>query len=342
MRRRSALPVGRRFGAGALYAGLLLGSGAARAEPPSDGEQPVETPPPADTQPGGQASPCATSAHDAEVARASELYEARDDRAAIEAWQSVLGALGEPCGWKLHFNLALAHERSGDVNAAVEHFDAFLRLGTTHADDSSVAARLAQAAGRSQRLKRGHGLLQVPSANRWVQIDSGEPRRAGFSVYLGPGEHAITIDPGTPRARVRRVTTRPGETTVLEWNEPSPPPPPEPSAGFPTPWVIAGSVLTVASIALPVGLYFYTQGKRSDAQAVEGTDAYPDALDDFRSARVGYHVSYALPAAFALATAVVIIVHAAGSDDGETALMLSPGPLCSPHAGATIALLGSF
>jgi hypothetical protein len=263
---------------------------------------------------------CERERHAPALTRAAELYEQGKDAEAAAIWEQVLRELGASCAWKLHFNLALALERSGHVDGAIAHYDAFVRFGTPHAADAYVAHRLATAADRSRALQQQHAALEVPPADHRVQIGDAAPRRAGFVVYLPPGEHRVTIDPGTPGAREMRVALRRGQRHLLSFDQPREAPPPAPRP-FPSAWVISGAVLTLASVGLPVGLYFYTQSLRSDAEPLLGTEAYQGPLDDFRAARTGYHVSYALPAAFALATTAVVVVHFAG-DDGPSSTAL--------------------
>jgi len=271
----------------------------------------------------------------AETEHAKELFNEGDYVAAAALWESELARLGETQGWKLLYNLGLSYEKLSDATRAIERYEAFIRRVPAQSDaaDPAVEERRVDAVERVDRLKKTHGALRVEATRRsvMVRVNDAQPRRAGFTVYLVPGEHHVEIDSGTARARRTTVRLAAGQReTILIHDDTAPrrPKPPkvvpdktdEPS--FPIGWVIAGAAVTVASVAAPVALHFVTLDERDEAQALGTAHAdYPDALDDFRTMRTLYYASYALPATFGAATATLAIVYAVSGSAPDVALL---------------------
>jgi len=86
------------------------------------------------------------------------------------------------------------------------------------------------------------------------------------------------------------------------------------------------------SFALPLGLLAVAGGKRDDAEALgAGHTGYADARSSYETARTAYYVSYALPAALGLTTAVVWL-----------AWPTEPSAPASPSVGLSVGPTGAF
>ena len=260
------------------------------------------------------------------LAEANARHESGDYAQASESYQQLLQLLGESRGWRVYFNLAVNYEAMGDATRAIKSYEAFATLAETKIEsDDTAADRKADAEARIARIKSAHGALRITPSDRVVHVKVGaaEPRPAGFTLYLAPGEHRVEIGSFTKNARIEVVTLRAGELVELAAEpailplpgpaqplSPSPDPiaPSTPAKGdFPVGWLALGASLTIASAALPIGMAVHTLNKRDDAEAL-GTDHpdYPDALATFEDVRVGYYISFAAPAALAIVTTIVV------------------------------------
>jgi hypothetical protein len=82
---------------------------------------------------------------------------------------------------------------------------------------------------------------------------------------------------------------------------------------------LAGAGLTVASLALPIGLYFLADGKREAANDLgPGHTGYDDARSTYDRWRTIYTVSWALPATLALVTTGAWLLGGSSSKGGDT------------------------
>src|SRR5262249_4157941 len=138
--------------------------------------------------------------------RGLELYEHGSYLDAASVWEKLLASMGEQRGWKVLYNLGLAYEKVGDATRAVERLDAFLqRLAEQPgAIGAELDERRQAAVQRVRALKESNGALNVvapPGDPVVVRVDAKPPRRAGFKLYLAPGDHEIEVHVGTARAR---------------------------------------------------------------------------------------------------------------------------------------------
>jgi tetratricopeptide (TPR) repeat protein len=270
---------------------------------------------------------------------ANDRFREGDYPGAAKLYEQLLELLGEQRGWRVQFNLGVTYQQMGDPTRAIERFEAFARLSADEAStDKSIAERRAEAQQRIADLQSKHGALRVDVGGRviLVKVGTAKSRPAGFTVYLAPGVHRVEIDSGTAKARQISVTLKAGATVVLEAeptvastpppDKPAPPPPPEEGA-FPSALFGVAMALTIASVAIPVGLGLRAASLRDDAAAL-GTDHpdYPTALEDFEDMRTGYYASYAVPGAFALASLIILVVYAASGDDEAGPVDVSLGP----------------
>lgn len=287
--------------------------------------------------PGGAGPPAAPDAAnadaDAAFHRGLERYAAGDFVGAIEIWDRLLATIGDERGWRALYNLGLAYEQLGDPTHAIERYDAFVRQAAAHGGNDAVEQRRRDAEDRLRSLRSAYGAVTVraPATGEvvMVRVGTGDPRPAGFTVYLAPGPHDIEVGAGTVRARHVTVKAVAGGSAEIDASLAAPPavaPPPSlfPSlrvpespqpVPFPTTWLLVGAGATLASFALPLALGLHAQAERDQATRLgAGNTGYVSASSDYMSARTAYYVSYALPASLAAATAVIVILEMGSSE----------------------------
>ncbi len=299
-----------RASSASVAAALLLAAQVARADAP---------PPPPQPSPEHEAAFKSGLAH----------FEQQDYVGAIQTWESLLATMGEERGYKVLYNLGLAYEAIGDVTHAIERFRAFDRqVGQRDDKTPDLEARAADARMRAGQLEATHGAVYVDAPRRGgvvlTRVGTADPRAAGYVVWLAPGRHEVEIFVGTNRARLVPVDVEAAkavhvDTTPPEEPAPPPPPPPEPPSSTLL-WIGAGA--TIASVALPVSLFFVARGKRDDAESLgAGATSYADARSTYTTWRTVYYASYALPAALGIATGVAYLLRSTPS----TTVGVSPG-----------------
>jgi hypothetical protein len=263
----------------------------------------------------------------------TDLYEQGNKLGAIQIWEQLVASLGEERAWKVLYNLGLAYQSVGDPTRAIERLDAFVKYSGSAAvaapTQRDLEERRQDAMDRLRAIRSTHGAVHVvpPPSGAIVLVRAGasEAKPAGFTVYVAPGDHAFEIYSGTANARRVTVHSVAGMTTELAVpnlpatsapkEEPKPlPSPPTPAPmttreSFPTVWLAAGAGLTVASGVLPLVFGLRTADKRDEAEAIPTVSPrYPGARSEFEDARSTYHLSYIVPAALAVATAVIVIL----------------------------------
>jgi hypothetical protein len=202
--------------------------------------------------------------------------------------------------------------------------------------------RVQDARDRVRALEASYGALAVRApasgATAMTRVGSGDPRPAGFTLWLSPGEHDVEVGTGTARAHRVKVTVTAGRTVEVTTDGVAPAPVPAPSAspapagastapppahdggGFPTAWVLVGAGLTVASAALPIALGVRAGSLSQDAKQMgQGNTGYTTAVSDFHNARTLYYASYVVPGLLAAATATIVVVGLReGGGEGRT------------------------
>lgn len=286
------------------------------------------------------AEPAASPEHDAVFKSGLEQYSRGNYVSAIATWESLLTTIGEDRGYKVLYNLGLAYQQIGDTTKAIERFRSFEhRVAERPNAPPELAERARDAAERAKQLEQSHGAVHVLAPKRGglvlTRIGNGEPRAAGYTVWLAPGTHAIDVYIGTDHEKRVQVDVEPGSSidveTTPEASEVPPPvaaPPPReaPPEARPIPslvWIGAGA--TAASLALPVTLYVVANGKRDDADALgAGHTDYAAKRSTYVSWRTAYYVSYALPVTLAAATAAIYLLRPEAPST-KTALHVGPG-----------------
>lgn len=259
---------------------------------------------------------------------ANRLFDLGRYAEAIPLYETVLQTLGSK-GFKVHFNLGLAYEKTGDITSAVEHYTAFIDASDKDPfSTAEVLARVRDANDSLASLKERYGAIRVTTTRTdpvFYRIAGGPPRAAGTTFWVAPGEHSVELDTGTARVRTVRVKVQAGQTipvpvdappeqqTVVKPQPvvllPPPPPPPEKKSGFPTTALVIGASATVVSFVAPLifGLDASSQMKNAEA-AGPFAGNYASLKSDYEDARTRYYVSYAVPATAAIVTAVVVLL----------------------------------
>lgn len=285
-------------------------------------------------QPDGPPSSSSSTEHETALKTGLDEYGRGNYVAAIATWESLLATIGEERGYKVLYNLGLSYQQIGDVTHAIERYRSFVKqVAVRPYADRDLVHRSEDAAKRISDLESSHGAVFVkPPARGGVvltRVGTAEPRAAGYVVWLAPGTHSVELFVGTRHAKTVRVEIVRGATVPIDTTppaEPLAPAGPSPAAregsgsgaggqasstasggsSGRTTWLVVGSVVTAASFALPLGLLAVAGGKKDDAEALgTGHTGYADARSSYESARTAYYVSYALPAALGLTTAIV-------------------------------------
>lgn len=150
---------------------------------------------------------------------------------AIGYWEPVYRELGAQKGYRLAYDLGVAYAETGDVTRAAERLQAFLEEADAKASrgetvDAIVAKEQADARARIAGFLATRGRIRIDGTGVpvVVQVDSGEPRLAGFLAWVAPGAHAVTFAPGTKGGETRNIDVGAGELISLTPSPSSPPP----------------------------------------------------------------------------------------------------------------------
>jgi len=300
--------------------------------------------------------------HDTAFKSGFEQYEHGNYTAAIATWESLLATMGEERGYKVLYNLGLAHQAIGDVTRSIERFRAFEKQVARRPNaNAELLARAEDARKRAVQLEAAHGAVNVHAPKRGglvlTRLGTAEPRAAGYVVWLSPGRHTIELFVGTDHVRTVTIDVERGKAIDIDTSPPESAAPPQPvavptgasgndataattplardtSATSSSTWLYIGAAATVVSMALPVSFYFVARGKRDDASALgTGNAAYADTRSSYQTWRTLYYGSYALPATLALATGLYVVLRPSSSrSTTSAALGVSPaGVAVSGH-----------
>jgi tetratricopeptide (TPR) repeat protein len=259
--------------------------------------------------------------HEAALKTGLDQYARGDYLSAIGVWEGLLTTLGPERAYKVLYNLGLAYQQVGDVTHAIERYASFVeQVGARSDATTDLRARADDARARQRRLEAAHGALRVraPAKGGLVltRVGASAPRPAGYVLWLAPGVHDVELFVGTSEAKTIKVevvagksidvdTTMADPSVQVSTTEPTRAPLPAERSSR---WTLPLGAAAVVSVALPVTLLFVASAKKDDAVAL-GT-RHPDyaeaksSYDDFRTA---YYVSYALPAALAIAAVATMV-----------------------------------
>lgn len=263
------------------------------------------------------ADPAPTPEQEAVFRSGLAEYEKGNRANAVATWENLLATLGEGRGFKILYNLGVAYQASGDVTRAIERYRAFVaQVKQRENVGKDLDHRAADASSRLAQLESSHGAVEVraPRSGPVVltRVGTGEPRPAGYIVWLAPGSHRIELRVGTQDLDSKQITVEAGKTSVIETSPPEEPPKPvalapaptaaatpPPSSG-PSPLVWVGVGVTLASVSLPISTFFVAESKRDDASSLSRTSAaYAGAKDTFDTWRTLHYASYAVPVVLA-------------------------------------------
>ncbi len=305
----------------------------------------------AGTQPASAEAPSAPE-HDAAFRSGLDQYAHGNNAGAIVTWERLLGTLGEERGYKVLYNLGLAHQAIGDVTRAIERYDAFISQVRKRDDvPKELANRAADAEVRLDQLQRSHGAVRVRPPTRGglvlTRLGTSDPRAAGYVVWLAPGRHELELFVGTDhvkrvtvdveRGKTVEIDTTPPEdrsTTPRELSRnttPTPTPAPKPAprpegSGRSSTWIWVGAGATIVSFALPLATFVVASNQQDEAVALgRGNSGYDDARSRYETWKTMHHVSYALPAALALATVAYVVFRPSATS--STTVGIAPGGL---------------
>ncbi|MBL9025742.1 MAG: hypothetical protein JNL21_26340 [Myxococcales bacterium] len=267
-------------------------------------------------------------------------FDAGDPRGAAERWERVYAEGPAERSWRVLYNLGLAYEAAGDRPRAVERFEAFVRrVGEQPGQQPpEIEARRQDAVDRANAIRPKLGKLRVAAAASGervaVRVGDGPPRDAPFDQYVEPGAHRIVMGEGE-RAVTSTVELAAGEVRDLAARllppreAPRVPvrsvPPREPLVhpGI----LIGGAILTVSSVALPIGLYFHAKSLREDAEAIPRVlPAYQPAVDEYEDFRTGYLASWAVPSVLGAVTLGLLVAEVVDSRNDAAQVSLQVGP----------------
>jgi F0F1-type ATP synthase membrane subunit c/vacuolar-type H+-ATPase subunit K len=171
-----------------------------------------------------------------------DRYNAGAISEAIGYWEPIYRQLGPHNGYRVAYDLGVAYSHLGDASRAAERLQAFLdEVGARRAAgrdlEPIVAKEESDARDRIDHLAVVKARIRVAAVDPpvAVQIDSTEPRIAGFVAWLDPGEHTVTFEPETPSERATTVHAAAGEIVDVAIPPPRPAPTPTPTTPAPTP-----------------------------------------------------------------------------------------------------------
>lgn len=251
-----------------------------------------------------------------------EKYKAGAHAEAIVVWEAIYREIGHDQGYRLAFNLARAFDKFGDTTRAAEHYEAYARevekrreAGATI--EENVAKQETEARLRLTELATTRGRVRVDALDRptLVRIDSGEPRLAGFVAYVAPGRHTVTFGAGKDAARVE-IDVKEGEVVAVGPPAAEPPRPDvieKPPTRFETklerPFsgtiLVAGGMVTIATLAIPLLAYADASSIRNDYEAAPSREVQLGLQSDYDASRSLTYATLAIPITLGVATAAL-------------------------------------
>lgn len=324
-----------------LALALCAGPAAAQAPPGDAAEAPAEATPVATkpAEPEKQLTAQEQAAVYFQEGRAA--FKDKDYRLAAEKFQAAYNLDPVPI---LLYNMARAAEEMGDPQAAIGHYQSYLkRLGPQAEDRSEVERRIRVmektiAAARRARIRIA-GL--PPSAQ--ITVDGQPADVEDGMVRAEPGDRVLRVVPTGGKPWTRKLGLSTGEYVELVYGEVDKPPPPPPPTGM-SPTAIAGwSSVGAGALFTVLGAVFYAEasGAHEDwQQAVDLIEVTSDpqtrtllvadkadAAEQFDSSKTATYVLWGLGgAALAAGGALLYLeyVHEGGAET-EAAVVPLPG-----------------
>ncbi|MFO0660057.1 MAG: hypothetical protein U0165_09545 [Polyangiaceae bacterium] len=259
------------------------------------------------------------------VEEGTKLFADGHVRDAIERWQGIARSVGEERGYRLLFNIGIAHEQLGDATSAADSYERFLaqidrrrsHSGTPPYElPSDIGTYENEARSRLAKMKERYGRLRpIVAAGRTglLKVD-GTSGVAGTTYYLSPGAHSVTFEAGTSREETRSIDVPRGQLVEVTLDAIAAPSATASAVAppivtkmrerpFSAGWLGLAAGVTVASVAIPLVL-------RSNALSTYDRVTSPttlrrerqDAANTYEQQVRTYEMSWAIPAVLGAAT----------------------------------------
>lgn len=265
-----------------------------------------------------------------------EKFRVGDVTAALQYWEPIHRELGDVVAYRLLFNLGKAHEALGDATTAAERYEVFLRQAALQdrSDDPALAEEINDAREHLDGLKRQRARITVLAQDRPspVRIDTSEPRLGGYTSYVAPGMHSITVEVGTARERRIQVQAAAGQEFVFDPNRYVQPPTtsaPLPSASpampfaapvsqsvrpFPASVLYVAAGVSVVSFVAPGLAFRNASGIANEHNASTDDNERARLKSEYTGARKTYFWSWAAPGICVLTTGALTLWYLKGSE----------------------------
>jgi hypothetical protein len=265
---------------------------------------------------------------------------------AIDQWDGIYRELGPIKAYRVAYDLGLAYEAQGKPTRAAENYESFLsevrrRRSSGETIGDNVTREEAKAQEKLDGLKQRFGRIDVGAGSQAAeaQVDTLEPRLAGFVEYVKPGPHVVTftikVAGGEARDQRKEVTVAAGEETSVAPDPIAPPPAPPASTGpaptapaprvayetvrpFPAAVIFVTGGVAALSVVFPVLTYNHAADLRSRYNAQAATSDQQAILSEYPSARTEAYATLAIPITLGLATAGLAAWYFLGTTRRET------------------------
>jgi tetratricopeptide (TPR) repeat protein len=243
-------------------------------------------------------------------------FDRGDPATAVTLWTKLVADAPADRAFRVAYNLGLAYEALADAARAIESYERFARAVGEYPGSLPIdyEERRQDAVDRASKLRPKVGLLRINAPRGepvLVRVAGAPARPAGFATYLPPGSVEVVMGEGSREVREQVQLLAGNIFTLTARQLPPPPPPPPPPYEPPVPVAVVAisAAVTLASTALPVGLFLRARGLGEDAEAFPSfSPEYAAAREEFDSARTAYFVSFALPATLAALTTTLLVV----------------------------------
>jgi hypothetical protein len=283
-----------------------------------------------------------------------DKYKAGAFADAVVIWESIYRELGTDKGYRLAFDLARAYDELGDLIKAADHYESYIeqvarRRAASETLEPNVEHQEEVARERLEKIAALKARIRVKAGSKpsIVAVDNAPARVAGFTVYVEPGAHVVTIGTGKD-ADVRRVTVALGAIVDVEpaGDVPLTPPPPETryetrvEHPFSPAILWIGGGVAALSLILPAITYGNALSIKSDYDDPSTPRADRARLaSDYDSARTNAYASVVVPAVFTAAVGGLALWYVLGTK--ETRTPITPSASVGP-TGMSLAATARF
>ena len=262
-----------------------------------------------------------------------DKYKAGAFADAVVIWEAIYRELGTDKGYRLAFDLARAYDELGDLIKAADHYESYLeqvarRRAASETLEANVERQEEVARERLETIAALKARIRVKAGPKpsIVQVDNAPARVAGFTVYVEPGAHVVTLGSGKD-ADVRRITVALGAIVDVEPADEVPITLPPPETRYemrverpfsPAVLWIGGGVAAL-SLILPAITYGNALSIKSDYDDPNTPRADKARLAyDYDSARTNAYASVVVPAVFTAAVGGLAVWYVLGTKETRT------------------------